>query len=118
MSPEKGTPHKIFDGRDRIIYAPVPELRAQLRNIKAAVETQLFRNQTFYELWTWESIHGFVPWHNNKTHARVHREAQTILQLDIKRAFESTPRAKVMKALKGKADGVMVKEIVDSLFKN
>lgn len=100
MNDERFRPYKIFDRRWRIVYGPNPQLRDALREIhRYSILPNLLKHPDFSRLYQERVIHGFVPRRNPLTHARVHKDAGTIVTLDLYHAFEQVTEEQVLSAL-------------------
>lgn len=92
--------HRIFDARPRSVWEPTdPQLKTQLRDLHEALLSFALAQPQFRELYTKGVVHGFVPKRDIRTHAQTHRDAQSVLQLDLYRAFEFTHRERVLAVL-------------------
>lgn len=92
--------HRIFDGRWRSVFEPATEAaRDNLRNLATRVSEFVYSTPQFQEVFKQRVVHGFVPDRSVLTHAKTHQTAQTIVQMDLYRAFEFTRRARVITTL-------------------
>ncbi len=110
--------HRFFDGRMRSVYEAVdPELKKGLQKLNTALTKLLFHNPQFWDLYDHNVVHGFLKDRNPQTHARVHRGAKTIVQLDLYHAFESTGRWPVLVALANiGAEAGQIEQVAQNTF--
>lgn len=99
MTPENSQSYQIFDGRERTVFEPGSAVKQELQKQHRHLWQLLLRHPDFLNLYYEQVIQGYVPGKNFITHAKRHREAGSLLQLDLHHAFESTPKGKVIKAL-------------------
>ena len=106
--------HEIFDGRLRTIFEPVDATaKDQLQQLATTLSKFLYSHPRFRSLDKDGVVHGFVPKRSTSTHARVHKDAVTIVQLDLYRAFDFTKRDMVASALEDLGPPKNVQEQVD-----
>lgn len=99
MDNERYKPYRIFDKRWRIVYGPGVELRDAFRTTLHHVEHLAMEHPLFQRLYRGDVIHGFVPDRSFVTHAAVHRDAGTVVAMDLYHAFEKTTQESVVQAL-------------------
>ena len=119
MTPEKIQAYNIFDGRERTVYEPGPETKQALQEQNQRLWQSLLGRGDFLSLYYERVIHGYVPRRSFLTHARWHRNAGSIFQLDLHHAFESTPKRKVIETLVNLClDPEMIKFFEENAFIN
>lgn len=100
MTPERVIyHHQIFDGRERTVHEPSPDLKSELRLQHRHLWRLLIHNPDFAKFYYGGIIQGFVPKRSFVTHAKEHASAGSILLLDLDHAFESTTKERVIDAL-------------------
>lgn len=117
--PEQGViQHDFFDGRRRTVWEHrEPQAKEELRALHERTLGFLRTRASFLELYMGWVVHGFVPKRSPLTHVRVHRNAGSMLKIDLFRAFERTGREKVLTALQDlKAPKELVADIARLAF--
>ncbi|MDO8551166.1 MAG: reverse transcriptase family protein [bacterium] len=99
MTKEGITPVYLFHGRDRVVWAPNKDLKVSLQEAHGHLWQLLSLDPEFSKLYRDRVVHGFVPKRNSLTHAGVHKEAGTVLNLDLYRAFESTSKERAVRSI-------------------